>query len=400
MKPIIAVLLAARSALAQEAPLYEAEPIFPPEKVHNHGSCVVETPGGDLLACWYHGSGERKADDVVVLGARKRKGAATWSKPFLLADTPGFPDTNSCLLVDPRGKLWLFWPVILANEWHTALMTCKVSSRFEDDGPPRWEEEKTMLLKPGPEFAASLEEAIGQMKADGVEAKIPRASEWFTEVRRMAADKLSTRLGWMTRAHPTVIDGTRIIVPLYSDGFNFSLMALSDDWGATWVVSAPLVGGGNVQPSVVQKKDGTLATYMRDNGPPPKRLLYSESRDRGKTWSRVIDSSIPNPGSGVEVIALEGGLWAMVNNDTENGRHSLAVTLSPDEGKTWPWTRHLEPRADFTGGRSASYPSIVQAHDGSLPVTYSRSTDGETIFHARFNVAWVKAGDPRAGEKL
>ena len=58
---------------------------------------------------------------------------------------------------------------------------------------------------------------------------------------RSAADKLSRRLGWMIRAHPFILDGRRMIVPLYSDGFNFSLMAITDDWGQTWHTSAPLI---------------------------------------------------------------------------------------------------------------------------------------------------------------
>ena len=106
------------------------------------------------------------------------------------------------------------------------------------------------------------------------------------------------------------------------------------------------------------------------------------------------DTSLPNPGAGLETIVLKDGLWVLVNNDTEQGRRSLAVSLSEDEGRTWRWTRHLEPRADFTGDRSASYPSIIEASDGRLHVTYSRSTEGETIFHATFSIAWVRAGDP------
>ncbi|MBI4586761.1 MAG: exo-alpha-sialidase [Planctomycetes bacterium] len=378
---------------AEEAPLYAGEAIFPPESWHNHSSCVVQCPDGGLLACWYHGSGERKADDVVVLGARQRAGATAWSPPFLLADTPGFPDTNCCMLVDPRGKLWLFWPVILANEWHTALMLYKVSSDYEGEGPPRWEEEKAMFLKPGDSFQAEVERALKELR----EKEGPRLAgllveKWLQEVEAKAKDKLSKRLGWMTRAHPVVIGGSRLIVPLYSDGFSFSLMAFSDDWGANWKTSAPLVGGGNVQPSVVEKSDGSLAAYMRDNGPPPKRILASESRDRGETWSPVIDTSLPNPGSGLEAIRLREGSWALVYNDTESGRRSLAVSLSPDEGKTWTWTKHLEPLPDFDGDRSASYPSIIHARDGTLHVTYSRKTSkGSTIYHARFNVAWVKA---------
>ena len=61
----------------------------------NHASCVVELPGGDLLATWYRGSGERQADDVQIWAARLRKGKTAWSLRFLLADTPGYPDRGN-----------------------------------------------------------------------------------------------------------------------------------------------------------------------------------------------------------------------------------------------------------------------------------------------------------------
>ncbi|HMF59647.1 MAG TPA: hypothetical protein VK595_04715, partial [Vicinamibacterales bacterium] len=80
---------------AADRPFLTSELIFPLEHWHNHASMVVELPGGDLLVCWFHGSGERTADDVVVRGARLRKGSKAWSQPFLLADTPGYPDTNA-----------------------------------------------------------------------------------------------------------------------------------------------------------------------------------------------------------------------------------------------------------------------------------------------------------------
>ncbi|HYO79777.1 MAG TPA: hypothetical protein VES20_00120, partial [Bryobacteraceae bacterium] len=88
------VLLGGGAALALQgqAAAPEGELIFPVETWHNHSSSVVELPGGDLMVCWFHGSGERTADDVKVLGARKPRGAKEWSAPFELADTPGFPD--------------------------------------------------------------------------------------------------------------------------------------------------------------------------------------------------------------------------------------------------------------------------------------------------------------------
>ncbi|MDA7500163.1 exo-alpha-sialidase, partial [bacterium] len=108
--------------------------IFPLESWHNHGSCIVEAPNGDLIVCWFHGSGERKADDVVILGARKDTHSNKWSKPFLLADTPEFPDTNCCMIIDPQDRLWLLWPTIQANLWESALMNYKISNDYQRAG--------------------------------------------------------------------------------------------------------------------------------------------------------------------------------------------------------------------------------------------------------------------------
>jgi predicted neuraminidase len=403
---VIGVFLAAPAVSCRAAePRYAAEYVFPPDRLHNHSSSIVECPNGDLLICWYHGSGERNADDVIVEGARLRKGDAKWSERFLLADTPGFPDTNPCLFIDPRGRLWLIWQTIIANEWHTALTKYKISSHYTNDGPPQWDTAETLLLKPGPEFTEAIrrqldidEPKIGALPAD----RQDRARAYLAAVRERAGDKYFMRMGWMTRVHPLALDDRRLIIPLYSDGYSVSLMALSDDGGDTWSASAPLVGYGAVQPSVVKRKDGSLIAYMRDNGPPPKRVLVSESKDSGKTWGPVTDSDIPNPGSSVETIVLSSGRWLMVLNDTEQGRHLLSVWLSDDEGKTWKWKRPLESAEPGPEATSASYPSVIQSRDGTIHVTYSLALKGkdvpqvesgrkqlETIKHARFNEAWA-----------
>jgi predicted neuraminidase len=135
--------------------------------------------------------------------------------------------------------------------------------------------------------------------------------------------------------------------------------------------------------------------------------MQSESRDRGETWSAVTDSSLPNPGSGAEITGLPNGHWVLVSNDTEKGRHSLAVQISDDEGRTWKWKRHLEADPPGPDAGSYHYPSLIQARDGTLHVSYSfhlnrrtlpRDVDGDpaakSIKHARFNEAWVMEGDP------
>jgi predicted neuraminidase len=398
-------------AASADRPFLDSELIFPLETWHNHASCIVETPRGDLLVCWFHGSGERTADDVKIEGARLRKGRRTWSPRFTMADTPGYPDTNCAMVVDPQGRLWLLWPTILANRWETALMKYRVSSDYRHDGPPRWETSEVLHVTPGPEFETGAL-AFWQKAEAGLEslrltdAKRAEAKAYFQTLRGRATDKLSRRLGWMTRAHPFVLDGRRLIVPLYSDGFDCSLMAITDDWGGSWHTSTPLLALGNIQPSIVRRLDGSLYTLMRDNGPPPARLHQSESHDRGDTWSPVTDSDLPNPGSGAEIIGLKNGHWALISNDTEDGRHSLAVQISDDEGKTWRWKCHLERDAPGPESGRFHYPSLIQAKDGTLHASYSyhlhrhglpKDVDGDaaakSIKHAHFNEAWVMAGD-------
>src|SRR6187551_2863560 len=84
----------ANGAPSDSAPRFTAELIFPLHHQHNHAPAIVECPSGELLVSWYRGSGERKADDVAVYGAWRRRGQKAWGDSFVMADTPGFPDGN------------------------------------------------------------------------------------------------------------------------------------------------------------------------------------------------------------------------------------------------------------------------------------------------------------------
>ena len=375
------------SAIAAE-PTVTRTDIFPPEAKHNHASCVVELPGGDLLATWYRGTGERQADDVEIWAARLPKGKSTWNPRFLLADTPGYPDCNPSLFAAPDGTLWLVWPTILDHRWEGALLKFAVAKEVPDhDRPVRWVREGVLHVTPKA-FAKEMAAALDRLKGE-----MPRLQESaFEKIKERSKDLLYQRLGWMPRVHPTVLPSGRWLWPLYCDTFSASIVAISDDRGTTWSASRPMIGFGNIQPSLVRKDDGTVVAFMRDNGP-HKKIRLSTSKDNGQTWSVVTDSMLPNPGAGIEAIRLSNGHWALIYNDTVVGRHSLAVSISDDEGATWKWTRHLEKTA--IGGGSFHYPSILQSADGSLHASYTwgGTAAGSTIRHAKFDEEWVKQGD-------
>lgn len=360
-------------------PFHKSELLFAPEKWHNHSSSIVELPDGNLWVVWFHGSGERTADDVLIQGARRVNGK--WTAPFVVADTPGFPDTNCVTWIDNDQRLWLLWPVIMANQWETALMKYRISRDYmQADGPPKWEFADNILLIPQ-RMNERTKEVLGK-DLNGP----PAVAKWAEKMIALSANKYASRMGWFSRTHPLQLPSGRILVPLYSDGYSFGLMAISDDKGVTWKASEPIVGYGNIQPTVVRKNSGELVAYMRDNGPPPKRVHVSTSKDDGVTWTSAADSEIPNPGTSLEVVRLKDGRWVMVYNDLEKGRNSLAVALSDDEGATWKWKRNLDK-----GEGQYHYPSVIQAKDGSIHATYSIfEKAGKSIKHAQFNTEWVK----------
>ena len=388
MPYLIALLLLCADPAAAEPPRHAAEFIFPLHARHNHAPGIAECPNGDLFATWYRGSGERQADDVAVYAAWRAKGEAKWSEPFVLADTPGFPDCNTALFLDDRQQLWLFYPTILANSWESCLTNFKVSSEFARPGAPKWDREGLILLKPddfGDRARKQLDKDLGLLKF----VLTDKLQQEVNQVRERLGDKLYQRLGWQPRCKPTQLPSGRLLLPLYTDTFSLSIMAISDDRGQSWRAGQPLLGFGAIQPTVLRRDDGTLVAYMRENGP-RKRIRLAESNDDGETWGEVGDSELPNPGSGLDGVRLANSHWVLVYNDTLSGRQRLAVALSTDEGRTWKHSRHLE---DHDHG-SYHYPAITEGKEGTLHVVYSYFVEqGKTMKHAAFNESWILAGD-------
>ncbi len=387
MKKILFVVVMTFSVTLLGQSKIEGSLIFPFQKQHVHSSSIVELPNGDLLTCWFQGSGERKANDVVVNGARLKKGKTKWSEPFLMADTPGQPDCNPMLFLNNKNKLFLVWIVVQANRWEASILKVRTTTNYNNEGAPTWEWQDVILMKPGEEFAKRVKE---QFKKSGREDLVwaEYALPYEEMLVEAAKDPKKRETGWMPRTHPTILDNGKILLPLYSDGFNFGLIAISEDDGETWKNSLPIIGRGLNQPSLIVRKDGSIDAYMRDDGDEPGKIQISHSIDEGYSWTYAEPSELPNPGASVEILKLESGNWLLVYNDKADGRHSLAVALSDDEGKSWKWKKNLENQE----GGSFSYPSIIQSKDGEIHVTYTfRISDSEkSIKHVVFEESWVK----------
>ena len=416
---------------------FRTQVIFPVQGEHVHGSTIVDLPNGDLLAAWFQGSGERWADDVRIMGARLAKDDTTWSHPFPMADVTGFPDINPALFLDLQERLWLVWYPVLANQWETSIPMYRISEDYSEKGAPDWKWQDVIFVKPGDktergiqpndrfvkqvaeqlrDYEIYVEETLMAEMPDSLKPywragweryklKLDSLSRGRNMIRsgrikdgnkETSADlgyPLTRRIGWQTK-NKAIFVGERMILPLYSDGLDCTLFAVTDDGGKTWIFSNPVLGGAGIQATIAIRKDGNLAAYLRDNGPPPQRMQKTESQDNGLTWTIPKDDMLPNPGAGFDMVTLENGDWLIAYNDQEEGRSDLTVAISEDDGTSWKWKKRIEHDSRLENPTSSHYPSVIQGQDGQIHVIYSfhrRDSDvGKTIKYATFPVNWVK----------
>jgi predicted neuraminidase len=361
------------------AQLVSGSLIFPEQEKHVHGSSLVSLPSGDLLCVWFYGSGERTSDDVKLMGARLPKGSLSWSEPFLMADTPQLPDCNPVLFLNQSGKLFLVWIAVQANLWEQSILKVRTSTDYQKPGPPVWLWQDNILLKPTDAFAQEIKDKLKDLPAHGI-GWAGYAPKYDEMILSAAKDPAKRSIGWMTRIKPLLIGEKKIILPLYSDGFNLSITAISDDQGESWRPGLPIVGRGPIQPALILRKNGDILALMRDSGDEPPRVQKSISRDQGESWSAAVKTPIPNTAS-VELLSLKDGRIAFVGNDLYEGRHRLQLYLSGDEGETWYLKIPLEEAAPGKG--SFSYPSLIQSADGMIHISYSyhRESARKSIKH-------------------
>lgn len=149
----------------------------------------------------------------------------------------------------------------------------------------------------------------------------------------------------------------------------------TSDLGKTWTKTGPLNDGKNttaIQPSILQYPDGRLQVLCRSK---ERTLNESWSADRGRTWSTMKASPLPNNNSGTDAVTLADRRQMLVYNHVKpapnlpNGkgpRTPLNVAVS-DDGVIWKSVLVLEdsPVSQY------SYPAIIQSKDGMVHIVYT-----------------------------
>ena len=186
-------------------------------------------------------------------------------------------------------------------------------------------------------------------------------------------------------------------------GPNETTAVYSDDDGATWTLSpsrlvAPVFDGynggnvGAIEPSVLERTDGTLWMLMRTQ----TGFLYESTSTDGSTWPAAKSSGIRSSTGPPFLLRLRDKRVVLFWNHAEmppkvagqgvyGGRDALHAAISADEGKTWTGFREVyrdrfrHQTPPKTGDRGTAYPYAVQLPDGRIALTSGQGMERRVL---------------------
>ena len=287
-----------------------------------HAVTLAELRSGETLAAWFGGTKE-KNPDVAIWSSRRKNGK--WSCPEKIADEEGLAHWNPVLFNAPDGRIFLYYKTgENVENWRT--LYC-----VSDDDGYSWT-------------------APGEAVAGDVGGRGP------------------------VKNKPIVLQDGTWIAPAsveYEKKWD-SFADISKDGGKTWLKSAlvpidhsEFSGEGIIQPTLWETEPGMLHMLLRSSC---GKIMRSDSRDGGGTWSAAYETSLPNNNSGLDAVKLKNGVIALVYNPVGGNwgkRTPLCLSFSFDNAVTWPKTYILE---DEEG--EFSYPAIV-AHGDRVSIAYT-----------------------------
>ena len=199
-------------------------------------------------------------------------------------------------------------------------------------------------------------------------------------------------------ATETLKDGRRFSRP--TNPRNGVLM--SRDGGKTWTEHGDIRLSKNddyagwAENNIVELAAGRIAMIIRADGLGGV-LYYAESPDGGRTWPEfATPTAIPNPGSKATIYGLGGDTVALLHNPNPKVRSPLALWVSFDGMKRWPYQRVL--RGDLEG--RFNYPDgFVSADRRWLHFAFDHNRDRAIHVSARLPQAPV-AATPLWDEKV
>lgn len=174
---------------------------------------------------------------------------------------------------------------------------------------------------------------------------------------------------------------------------------ISSDTGKTWAEHGNIRLSndpryfGWAEPSIVELADGTIKMTIRADGL-GGALYAAESKDGGLTWPDLaVKTDIPNPGSKATLFSLGGDAVALVHNPNPKHRSPLALWISFDGMKTWPYRRTLVAESVDGPKGNLNYPEGFVSKDRQwLDIVYDNNRHQACLIAAKLppQNTWAK----------
>ncbi len=306
-----------------------------------HAPTLLELQGGGVLAAWFGGSWESKADVAIWISRRGEQG---WEYPVCAVKARAEAMWNPVLFRRLDGKILLFYKV---GENISTWKTWVIDS---DDEGKTWSAPRELVPGDDTGGRGPVKNKPIRLQDGTVLAPASLEGETWDSFVDISRDDGAT---WEASEY----------VPLRRAGYNIQMVHYPHEKHRCF-------GKGVIQPTLWQDEEGEVHMFMRSTS---SRIFRSDSRDGGHTWSLAYDTGLPNNNSGIDLVRLPGGALSLVHNPTENlpkyhkgPRTPLVVSLSEDNGESWKELAVLE---DGIGG--FSYPAVVCGSRNEILITYT-----------------------------
>jgi predicted neuraminidase len=306
-----------------------ADAFLPCSTVQNHAANLAYLPDGTLTCVWFGGTMEGMGDISVYL-SRLATGSDRWSPAEQLSDDAAKSEQNPLLFVAPDGKVWLLYTSQTSGNQDGSVVRRRISS----DGGKSFGPVETLCDVPGT-FVRQPVIVNGR-------------GEWLLPLFRCIK-----------------IPGQR-----WTGDADFASVLISADGGQSWSMHDVSNSIGAVHMNIVPLAGDEMAAFYRHRF--AEHVLRSVSHDGGRSWSAPVATNLPNNNSSVQAIKLRSGKIAIVYN------HSSAATSSDRRLSLYDEIEGEEPEAAPAAPASTARKAIWGVP--RAPLTLAFSNDGGVTF--------------------
>lgn len=306
------------------------------EEFDCHSSCLIEASPGILCAVWKGGPGKGMSN----IDIKQNVGIwlslfvnSEWHTPKQIVEAPHSVCWTPVLTKYPDGKLVLFFRVG-PDPRHTISLF-----KYSLDAGINWSDSEVLPAGiTGPTKSKPIFDNDGNMICgSSVEVGSPD-------------DELKATACWI------------------------EILSNDNQWSKYGPIEIPGKKFGCIEPTLFWGNNGSLKMMCRDRS---NRIglegwvWAAESFDKGKTWSELKKTPLPNPDSGIDTLPLNNEKILLLYNDSHTDRYPLALAISKDCGNSWTPLLTLE-------SKSGEFPSATLDSKGFLHVSYAHIPIGRT----------------------